>query len=258
MKKRLITAMIIISIISGILMVGCQGTSSSNQDSNKKYTIATDATYAPFEYKKGNSYVGIDIDLLAAIAKEENFTYELKPMNFNGIIPALLANQIDGAIAGMTITDDRKKTLDFSYGYFESGLSAVVKKDNTKISGENDFYNKNVAVKKGTDGAKFTEKNKDKYKFNIRYFDDSPSMFEEVTNGNADIAFEDYPVIAYKLTLDNNTGLKIVGNKLQKDYYGFAVKKGANKELLQKFNDGLKKLKANGEYDKIVSKYIKQ
>ncbi|MDF2503992.1 transporter substrate-binding domain-containing protein [Clostridium sp.] len=257
MKKRLIAAITVVSIIAGTLMVGCQST-SSNQASNKKYTIAIDSTYAPFDFKSGNQYTGIDVDLLAAIAKVEGFTYDLKPMNFNGIIPALAANQVDGALAGMTITDARKKTLDFSDGYFESGLSAVVKKDNTKINGESDFANKTFAVKKGTDGAKFADQNKDKYKATVKYFDDSPSMFQEVLNGNADIAFDDYPVVGYKLKVDPNTNLKMIGDKLQKDYYGFAVKKGTNKELLQKFNDGLKKLKANGEYDKIISKYIKK
>lgn len=257
MRKKIIAIAAAISIISAVLMSGCQGAGSSSDNSNKKYTIATDATYAPFEYKSGNGYVGIDIDLLAAIAKEEHFTYDLKAMNFSGIIPALSANQIDGAIAGMNITDERKKTLDFSDSYFESGLAAVIKKSNTAIKDEQDFKNKNVSVKKGTTGAKFAEDNKSKYNFTIKYFDDSPSMFQAVINGNADLAFEDYPVVQYKLTVDKNTGLKIAGEKLEKGNYGFAVKKGQNQELLQKFNDGLKKLKANGEYDKIVNKYIK-
>ncbi len=99
----------------------------------------------------------------------------------------------------------------------------------------------------------------------FKYFDlifrateNSPSMFQEVTNKNADVAFEDYPVIGYKLSLDKEPTLKMVGDKMEKNYYGFAVNKGKNQDLLKKFNDGLKKIKDSGEYDKIVNKYIKK
>ena len=82
-------------------------------------------------------------------------------------------------------------------------------------------------------------------------------MFQEVVNGNADITFEDYPVIAYEISTDPNNNLRMAVEKISKDYYGFAVNKGKNPELITKFNDGLKKLKASGEYDKIVKNYIK-
>lgn len=255
LKKFL--AVLTAATIVGAIFVGC-GKSQGTEDGKKKYVIATDATYAPFEYEKDGKYIGIDIDLLDSISKLEGFQYELKPMNFKGIVPALQANQIDGAIAGISITDERKKILDFSEGYYEAGLSVVAKAGNDKIKSSDDLKGKTFAVKKGTAGSKFAEANKEKYGANIRYFDDSPAMFQEVVNGNADVTFEDYPVIAYKISTDTNPTLKIVGEKLNKDYYGFAVNKGKNKELLDKFNDGLKKLKESGEYDKILSKYIKK
>lgn len=256
---RKLTALIFSVSMAAAVFTGCGSSNAGAQANNstaKKYVIATDAKYAPFEFEQNGKYVGIDVDLLAAIAKLEGFDYELKPMDFEGIIPGLQANQLDAAIAGITITDARKQVLDFSDGYFESGLSAVAKADNTKISTLNDFNGKTFAVKKGTEGAKYAEDNKDKLGAQIRYFDDSPSMFQEVKNGNADVTFEDYPVVAYMIAQDKNSGLKIVGEKISKAYYGFAVKKGSNPELIQKFNDGLNKLKANGEYDKIVAKYI--
>lgn len=260
MKKKLIVLLSACVILGTTFLSGCGNSSNSSTSQStekKKYTIATDATYAPFEFEKGGKYIGIDMDLLNAIAKEENFDVDIKPMNFNGIIPALTSNQIDGAIAGISITDARKKALDFSNGYYDSGLALVTKKDNTTIKSIKDLTNKTLAVKKGTSGATFAELNKSKYNSTIKYFDDTTSMFQEVKNGNADVTFEDYPVIAYGITQDPNSGLKIIGAKLTSVPYGFAVNKGSNKELLQKFNDGLKKLKANGEYDKIVSKYIK-
>lgn len=221
----------------------------------KVYRIATDAAYAPFSFEKGGKYHGIDVDILAAIAELEGFKYELQPMNFNGIIPGLTAGQLDAAIAGMSITEARAKVLDFSNGYYESGIVAVVNSKDNSISSEADFTGKKFAVKKGTTGAKYAEDNEKKLGASIRYFDDSPSMFQEVINGNADITFEDLPVIGYQISLDKDSKLKIVGDRLTNADYGFAVKKDKNQELLEKFNAGLKKLKETGEYDKILDKY---
>ncbi|GFZ34254.1 hypothetical protein CSC2_47800 [Clostridium zeae] len=254
MLKKALALLTAVTIL-GATFVGC---SKKDEGTSKKYVIATDATFAPFEYEKDGKYIGIDMELLEAISKSENFQYELKPMNFKGIIPGMTSNQIDAAIAAMSITDERKKSLDFSDPYFDAGISIVVKADNDKIKSADDLKGKIFAVKKGTAGAKFAEDNKDKYGATIRYFDDSPSMFQEVINGNSDVTFEDYPVIAYKISTDSTPTLKVVGDRLTKDQYGFAVVKGKNKELLDKFNAGLKKLKENGEYDKILAKYIKK
>ncbi|MCT8975358.1 transporter substrate-binding domain-containing protein [Clostridium sp. CX1] len=261
MKKMIAKISIVAAIAVGL--IGCGNKSvSTNTDSNKKfdkkYIIATDATYAPFSFEKDGKYTGIDVDILDAVAKVEGFQYELKPMDFKGIIPAIQSNQIDGAIAGMGITDERKKVLDMSVGYYEAGIAAVVKEDNDKIKSEEDFKGKVFAVKKGTSGAKYAETNKDRLGVTVKYFNDTPSMMQEVKNRNADVTFEDYPVVAYMISVNPDSGLKIAGDKLTKQDFGFAVKKGDNKELMSAFNDGLNKIKANGEYDKIISKYIKK
>ncbi|MCI1579211.1 MAG: transporter substrate-binding domain-containing protein [Clostridium beijerinckii] len=258
MNKRSLLSILLASVMSIGLMTGC-GASKSDKGSgegNKRYVIACDAKFAPFSFEDNGKYKGIDVELLDAISKEENFEYELKPMDFNGIIPGLTANQLDGAIAAITITDERKQTLDFSDGYFVSGLSIVTNKDNTSINGVNDLNGKSVSIKKGTAGAKFAEDNESKYGLNLSYFEDSPSMFQAVENGNTDFLMEDYPVIAYKIKVDSGAKLKIVGDKLDAVNYGFAVKKGENQELLKKFNEGLKKLKDDGKYDQIVGEYI--
>ena len=259
MNKKSLVGILLASVMSIGIMAGCgaqKNDSPKSSDANKKYLIACDAKYAPFSFEENGKYKGIDVEILEAIAKEEKFEYELKPMDFNGIIPGLTSNQLDGAIAGMSITDERKQTLDFSDGYFVSGLSMVVNKSNTSINSESDLKGKNASVKKGTAGAKFAEDNQGKYGLNLSYFEDSPSMFQAVENGNADFLLEDYPVIAYKIKVDSNSKLKIAGDKLTNVDYGFAVKKGQNADLLKKFNDGLKKIKDNGQYDKIVSQYI--
>ncbi|WP_445489191.1 transporter substrate-binding domain-containing protein [Niallia sp. 03133] len=256
MKKKMTISVLLLCMLMS-LFVGCSKESGTSEDSGKKekYLIAMDMNMAPFEFKQDGKWVGIDVELLAAIAKVENFDYETKHMNFNGIIPALQANQVDGSIAAMFIKEERKKTLDFSDGYFESGVGAFTKEDNKEINGEDDFNKKVVAVKKGESGAAYAEENKEKYNLEIHYFDDATAVFQEVTNRGADFGLLDYPVVAYRMTLDKNSGFKLL-DTLQTADYGFAVKKGENQELLKKFNDGLKKLKENGEYDKIVKKYI--
>lgn len=254
MNKKSLVGILLLSVMSIGLMAGCGASKGGSE--NKKYIIACDAKYAPFSFEEDGKYKGIDVEILDAIAKEEKFEYELKPMDFEGIIPGLTANQLDGAIAGMSITDERKQTLDFSDGYFQSGLSLVVSKDNTTINSESDLKGKSASIKKGTAGSKFAEDNKDKYGLTLNYFSDSPSMFQAVENGNAEFLLEDYPVIAYKIKVDTNAKLRMAGDKLTTVDYGFAVKKDANKELLGKFNDGLKKLKENGKYDEIVGQYI--
>jgi glutamine transport system substrate-binding protein len=258
MNKRSLVGILLVSVMSVGLLVACGPSKGDTKadGGNKKYVIVCDSKFAPFSFEENGKYKGIDVDILDAVAKEENFDYELKPMDFNGIIPGLTANQLDGAIAAMSITDERKQTLDFSDGYFVSGLSIVANKNNNSINGLNDLNGKSVSVKKGTAGAKFAEDNEGKYGLKLNYFEDSPSMFQAVENGNADFLLEDYPVIAYKIKVDSNAKLKIVGDKLDTVDYGFAVKKGANAELLKKFNEGLKKLKESGKYDQIVGQYI--
>lgn len=254
MKKRSILGLVLSTVLVASIFAGCG--KSNKDEGNKKYLIACDAKYAPFSFEENGKYKGIDVEILDAVAKEEGFEYELKPMDFNAVIPGLTSNQLDGAIAGMSITDERKKALDFSDGYFESGLSVVTGANNTSINKESDLQGKTAALKKGTAGSKFAEDNQSKYNLKLNYFEDSPTMFLDVENGNSDFLLEDYPVIAYKIKVDGGSKLRIAGDKLTSAQYGFAVNKGKNQDLLKKFNEGLKKLKDNGKYDQILGQYI--
>ncbi len=111
--------------------------------------VATDTAFVPFEFKEGDKYVGFDIDMWDAIAKEIGVTYTLQPMDFNGIIPALQTKQVDVALAGITIKDERKKAIDFSDGYYDSGFLLMVPADSA-IKGADDLKGKILATKTGT------------------------------------------------------------------------------------------------------------
>ncbi|MEE3950484.1 transporter substrate-binding domain-containing protein [Peribacillus frigoritolerans] len=246
-------------LILTIFISACGTNEGENAGEEKKpekvYKVGVDTTYPPFEFKEGNDYKGIDIELINAIAKDQDFKIKLSPMDFGGIIPAMQANQLDVAIAGMSITEERKKVVDFSTPYFDAGLTIVVKKDNTSTKTVKDLKGKTIAVKKGTTGAKYAQDNATELGIKVVQFNDSPAMFQEVANGNADALIEDYPVISYAIA-QKDLGLKIVGDRLNGDQYGIAVLKGQNEDLLKKINDGLANLKKDGTYDEIIKTYL--
>jgi glutamine transport system substrate-binding protein len=254
MKKfNLISLLLILSLLLAACGTSDEGKEASNEE--KVYKVGVDTTYPPFEFEEGGKYKGIDIDLINAIAKDQGIEIELSPMDFGGIIPAMQAGQLDIAIAGMSITDDRKKVVDFSEPYFDAGLTLVVKKGAEGIKTVDDLKGKKVAVKKGTTGATFATDNAAEKGFEVIQFNDSPAMFQEVSNGNADVLIEDYPVIAYAVA-QKDLGLELVGDRLNGDQYGIAVLKGENEEVLEKINKGLKELKENGKYDEIIKTYL--
>lgn len=250
MKKRLFF-LTLFSIMTTLFLVSTKTVSAEE----KTYQIGTDVTFAPFEFQNDvKEYVGIDIDLLDTIAKEQGFKVNIRPLGFDSSIQGVQSGQLDGMIAGMSITDERKKSFDFSDPYFDSGIQMAVKKDESSIQSYNDLKGKTVGAKVGTESATFLEANKDKYGFSVKTYDDATGLYGASDNGTVQAIFDDYPVLGYAITKGQN--LKLVGEPEKGNSYGFAVKKGKNSELLKQFNDGLKKLKASGEYDQIVANYI--
>ena len=251
MKKRNLIFSLLLMVLSFVtLSIGQKAHAEE-----KTYKIGTDLTFAPFEFQDSDGkYIGIDVDLINQIAKDQGFKVDLRPLGFDSSIQGVQSDQLDGMIAGMSITDERKKTFDFSTPYFDSGIQMAVKKDNTKIKGYTDLKGKTVAAKIGTESATFLAKNKDKYGYEVKQYEAADAMYNALTNDNVQAIFDDAPVLGY--AVKNGQPFKLVGEPEKGSAYGFAVKKGENAALLKKFNAGLKKLKANGEYDKIVAKYI--
>lgn len=222
-----------------------------------KYIIATDTTFAPFEFEDmDGNFIGIDMDILKAAAEDQGFDYEVQVLGFSAAVQALEAKQVDGVIAGMSITDARKEKFDFSDPYFESGVVMGIAANDDAIKTYEDLKGKTVAVKTGTVGSAFAEGIAGEYGFTCTYFDDSANMYEDVKAGNSVACFEDYPVLGYAIT--KNVGLKIVTEKEGADAYGFAVSKGENTELLEMFNKGLANIKASGKYQEILDTYIQK
>lgn len=222
----------------------------------KTFTIGTDTTFAPFEFRDSKGeLVGIDMDLIRAIAKDQGFTVDIKSLGFNAALQALSSGQVDGVIAGMSITDKRKQVYDFSEPYFDSGVQMAVAKNDETTKGYADLRGKTVAAKTGSEGESYATSIADQYGFTVKSLDQSATMYELVKSGNAVAVFDDYPVLAYGIA--QNNGLKTVTDKVPGASYGFAVNKGQNSDLLAAFNDGLAKLKASGDYQKLLDTYLK-
>ena len=225
-------------------------------ESKGSYIIATDTVFAPFEFTDAdNNFVGIDVDLLAAIAEDQGFEYELQSLGFDAALLAVESGQADGVIAGMSITEARKEKFDFSDSYYDAGVTMAVAKGSS-VASFDDLKDQKVAVKTGTNGAEFAKSIAEQYGFEVVEFSDSPTMYQDVITGNTVACFEDYPVMAYNI--QQGAGMEMPGDMNESTTpYGFAVKKGENAELLAMFQAGLANIRANGKYDEIVAKYTK-
>lgn len=220
----------------------------------KTYVIATDTTFAPFEFEnEDGKMVGIDLDLLAAIAEDQGFEYELQVVGFSAAVTALEAGEVDGVIAGMSITEAREELYDFSTPYYDSGVGMAVAAD-SDIASYEDLAGLQVAAKIGTEGCTFAESIADEYGFTITQFEDSATMYQDVLSGTSAACFDDYPVLGYEIS--RGTALALPLEMERGSSYGFATLKGEAPELVEMFDNGLANLKASGKYDEIINTYV--
>jgi ABC-type amino acid transport substrate-binding protein len=225
------------------------------QAAGKTYTVGTDTTFAPFEFEDAKgTRTGIDYQILNAIADKMGFKVTWNVLGFDAAVTALESGQVDAVMAGMSITDARKLKYDFSNSYYDSTEAVAVAAD-SKIASLDDLKGKTVAVKKGTTGAQYAEKIASDYSLNVVYVKDSATMYTYVTSGQAEACFEDYPIVQYEISL-GHISCKVINQSSFSYPYGFASMKGKNPELIAAFNEGLKELKADGSYDKILGGYF--
>ena len=213
--------------------------------------VATDTAFVPFEFKEGDKYVGFDIDMWDEIAKDLGVTYKLQPMDFGGIIPALQTKQVDVALAGITIKDERKQVIDFSDGYYDSGFLLMVPVDSS-IQGYEDLKGKTLAVKTGTSATDYA---KEHFKeTELRLFPNIDNAYLELQTGRVDAAMHDTPNVLYYIATAGGGRVKAVGEQMMAHEYGIAFPKGS--ELVPRVNEALKAMKADGRYNTIYKKWF--
>jgi len=254
--KKALAVLMIAAMSVGLVACGSSAKTESAAD-GKTWVIATDTAFKPFEYTDDNGdFVGIDVDILAAVAEDQGFKYDLQVLGWDASIAACQAGQADGMIAGASVTQERKDSgWIFSDGYYDANQCMAVEASST-ISGFADLAGQSVAVKTGTMSAAYAESLADEYGFTITYFEDSPTMYQAVVGGQVAACFDDTPIMASNIK-DTGIAMKLVdGTGNDPAAYGFAIFNADNQELVDMFNKGLANIKANGKYDEILAKYL--
>ena len=238
-----------------LLVIACNNSSGGNSQSGAKtLKVAIDPTFAPFEFQgKDGALQGFDVDLVNSIGKAAGFEAKYETMRFDGMIAALQANSVDAAVAGMTITAERAKAIDFSKPYFRSGLAIAVSEKSKDITKLDSLKNKKVAVQIGTTSAKEAKKIPGA---KISTFDTPDLALKELANGNVDAVINDKPVTLYAFKTGNLKGLKVVGEMLTEEYYGIATPK--NSANVEAINKGLDTIIKDGTYAQIYKKWFNE
>jgi len=258
MKKRIMAIALCAAMLAGLTACGSAAeTSSESAGSDKVWIVATDTAFKPFEYTDDNGdFVGIDMDILAAVAEDQGFKYEVQVLGWDASIAACQAGQADGMIAGASVTEERKQSgWIFSDGYYDADQSMAVAVG-SGITGFDGLDGQSVAVKTGTMSATYAEGLAADYNFTVTYFEDSPTMYQAVVGGQVAACFDDTPIMASNIK-DTGIAMEIVpGTGNDPAAYGFAIFNADNQQLVDMFNAGLKNIKANGKYDEILAKYL--
>lgn len=240
-------------MLSALIIIGLVGCADSSDELKDEYTVVSDTSFVPFEFKEDGEYVGFDIDLIYAIAEEVGFEINFETTNFDGIIPGLQTGSFDIALAGIGITEERAKKIDYSDPYYESGLYIGVNIDNDEINGMEDLEGKTIATRLGSTSSAYIEENIDGAEAN--QYEQLDQAYLAVENGSADAILYDAPNVAYYIQTKGEDSLKLVGDLYEAEEYGIAFAQGQDK-LVEEVDKALETLKDNGKYDEIYEKWF--
>lgn len=219
--------------------------------------VGTHPTFAPFEFMDTHTreYVGFDMDLIREIGKRAGYDVKIVNMGFDGLIPALFSGTIDIAASGITITEERKKKVDFCDPYYQAGQGLLVRTESSGTYKDlKSLEGKVVAVQIGTTGADLAKTIKGA---EIKAFNTGAEAFMDLKMRGSEAVITDRPVIGYFMVKNPKAakGLTLQKTRLDAEYFGFAVKKG-NKAVATKVNDALRSMKSDGTYQKLYQKWF--
>ena len=222
-----------------------------------KLTMATEATFPPYEYYDGDAIVGIDVEVAQAIAAKLGMELEVTDIAFDSIIPGIQTGKYDMGMAGMTVTDERKEQVNFSDSY-ATGVQVVIVKDDSAITSVDDLFadgaNTVVGTQAGTTGFIYaTSDIEDAGLGTVKSFGKTTDAVEALKNGQVDcVILDNEPA---KALVAANEGLHILDTEYAVEDYAIAIAK-ENTDLLDKINTALAELKDDGTLQSIVDKYI--
>lgn len=243
-----------VSLVLTIAMMVCTLTACGKSKGSETLTFGTNAEFPPFEFVSSNGvigqYDGIDMAIAKQIAEENDMTPAIENMEFESLLVALQNGQIDAAIAAMTVTEDRKESADFSTPYYVATQVMIVKED-SDITAATDMADKRICVIQGYTGEICVGD----MGYPYESFKKGTDAIMELVNDKCDVVVID-SATAQKYVLDNE-GLKIVedASAFESEEYAVAVKKG-NTELLNKINNTISKMLADGTVSDLSVQYI--
>jgi glutamine transport system substrate-binding protein len=247
---RRIFAFLAIGVALGIALP-----SASRAADRATLRAVTDPSFVPFEMMDLDSgkMVGFDMDILHEVAERAGFGYRLQTMDFNGIIPALQTGNVDLAIAGITITEERERIVDFSDPYYDSGLRLLVRtgKDIRTID---DLVGKRVACKIGSTSYDFLQASVGERAEEIVPYPGSSDMYMALMSGNVDAVLYDAPNVGYFARTRGGGRVQVVGPLYEGQQYGIALRAGS--EWLDEVNEALASMKQDGRYAEIYRKWF--
>lgn len=250
--QRLLAVLMALALLFGCSLTTLGKTSAKAAEEEKPVlTVGTNAEFPPFEYMNDNGEPdGFDMAVIRAIGEEEGFDVEITNMEFKSLIASLSTGSLDAVIAGMTVTPERQKSVDFSDSYYTATQSIIVTKD-SDIRSADDLVGKKVAVQEGTTGDLICSEIED---CKVERYKKGTDAVVTLKNGAVDaVMIDDNPARNF-VEQDPDT-LTAFPDDSSTEEYAIAVAKG-NTELLDKINDGMKKIRENGTFDRLVSEYI--
>jgi len=259
MKKLLALLLAVILVLS---LAACTSTAKDDEPASDasdaaKLTMATEATFPPYEYYDGDAIVGIDVEVAQAIAEKLGMELEVTDIAFDSIIPGIQTGKYDMGMAGMTVTDERKEQVSFSDSY-ATGVQVVIVKDDSAITSVDDLLadgaNTVVGTQAGTTGFLYATSDIEEAGLGtVKSFGKTTDAVEALKNGQIDcVILDNEPA---KALVAANEGLHILDTEYAVEDYAIAIAK-ENTELLEKVNKALSELKADGTLQSIVDKYI--
>ncbi|TVR35239.1 MAG: basic amino acid ABC transporter substrate-binding protein [Spirochaetaceae bacterium] len=250
--KRTLLFVLSLCLVAGMVF----GAGQRQADTTDTIVVATDATWPPMEYIDENrELVGFDIDLMRMIAEEGGFEVEFQNTAWDGIFAGLGTREYDAVISSVTITEDRKQTMDFSIPYINAGQVLIVRQDQSGVTTLSDLRGREVGAQIGTTGA-FEVRDADGVE--LRTYDELGLAVEDLANGRIDGVVADTPIAAdFVLQNENYRGrLQIVGEPFTEEYYGIAVRKG-NSAVLDRINAGLQAVIDSGRIAELEEKWLR-
>jgi len=221
------------------------------------YVVGVESAYAPFSSEnEKKDVVGFDIEVMKALADKIGIDVKFVPTPFEGIFNFLAQGDRDLLISAITITDERKQTVDFSDPYFEASQLIAVPASNSTVQKFDDLKTLKIGVQSATTGDEVVQNLVGKNNPNIKRLDSTPLVLKELEAGGVDAVVADDPVVRNYITNNPSARLRVVSDaSFPKEYYGIAVRKG-NTELLTQINKGLAEIKADGTFARINEKYF--